>query len=363
MPEFVAGLDLNEAFFGEVLRPFLTTHFPQLRYAAARLGSGSDVLGYDTPMSTDHDWGVRMQLFLSPDDHAQWATAVDGTLAQHLPASFWGHPVHFSPPNEQGVQVAATPVDSLINHRVAVTTIPQFFHDYLRLDPAAALTAVDWLTMPQQLLLGVTAGRVFADPDGELAQIRAKLATYPRDVWLYLLACQWQRIGQEEHFVGRTGYVGDDIGSRLLAARLVHDIMLLCFLQEKRYAPYAKWFGTAFERLACAAEIRPLLRTILTAETWPAREAALCAAYGAVARRHNQLGLTPPQRTDCVAFFDRPFQVLFAGEIASALRAEIRDPAVQRIHTHIGSIDQYSHSTDLLSAPRLHRRTAVFYDN
>ena len=89
----------------------------------------------------------------------------------------------------------------------------------------------------QQHLLGVTAGAVYVDQLEELQRIRAKLRYYPHDVWLYLLAAQWARIGQEEHFVGRTGGIGDALGSRLLATRLVHDMMMLCFLQEKRYAP------------------------------------------------------------------------------------------------------------------------------
>ena len=85
-------------------------------------------------------------------------------------------------------------------------------------DPFGALTAVDWLLMPQQKLLEVTAGRVFHDGLGELEPVRAKLAYYPPDVWRYLLAAQWQRISQQEAFVGRAGEVGDDAGSALVAA-------------------------------------------------------------------------------------------------------------------------------------------------
>ena len=77
----------------------------------------------------------------------------------------------------------------------------------------------------RQHLLGVTRGALFSDGLGQLEPIRQKLAYFPHDVWLYLLVAQWARIGQEEHFMGRAGDVGDEIGSQLLAARLVHDII------------------------------------------------------------------------------------------------------------------------------------------
>ena len=67
-----------------------------------------------------------------------------------------------------------------------------------------------------------------------------------------MMASGWQRIGQEEHLTPHAGSVGDELGSALIGSRLVRDIMSLCFLMEKRYAPYAKWFGTAFLRLECA---------------------------------------------------------------------------------------------------------------
>ncbi|HEU0299458.1 MAG TPA: hypothetical protein VFR37_08395, partial [Longimicrobium sp.] len=64
MPEFIPGLELSRLFFVEAVRPLLDAAFPGLRYAAGLLGSGSDVLGFDTEMSRDHDWGPRVDLFL-----------------------------------------------------------------------------------------------------------------------------------------------------------------------------------------------------------------------------------------------------------------------------------------------------------
>ena len=70
--------------------------------------------------------------------------------------------------------------------------------------------------------------------------------------------------------------------------------MGLCFLMERQYAPYPKWFGTAFARLACAGELSPTLLKPLRAKTWQQREAALTAAYEHLAAMHNALQITEP---------------------------------------------------------------------
>jgi Domain of unknown function (DUF4037) len=72
----------------------------------------------------------------------------------------------------------------------------------------------------------------FHDPAGELETVRAALAWYPDDLWLWLLACQWRRLDQEEPFTGRTAEVGDEIGSRTIAARLGRDLVRLCLLLD-----------------------------------------------------------------------------------------------------------------------------------
>src|SRR5262249_16124183 len=145
-------------------------------------------------------------------------------------------------------------------------------------DPLAELRPIDWLVMSEQHLRMLTAGRVFHDEPGELSQARTALAYYPHDVWLYLLAAQWARIGQEEAFLGRTGEAGDEAGCRVIAGRLVRDVMRLAFLLERTYAPYSKWLGTAFARLACAQELGPHLDGTLAAADWRTREHHLAQA-------------------------------------------------------------------------------------
>lgn len=354
---FIPGLNLTEQFFQEVVQPILAHHFPGLPYAAARIGSGSEVLGFDTEMSTDHDWGPRFHLFLREDDHARWQTAVTDTLRHHLPPTFLGYSTHYTPApaqaGDEGTNLLQPHDGGPVNHRVEVVTVRQFCRDYLSYDPATPFTVADWLTMPQQLLLGMTAGRVFVDAVGELTAVRHQLAYYPHDLWLYLMATQWGRIGQEQPFVGRTGIVGDEIGSRLLAGRLVHDVMQLAFFQARRYAPYPKWFGSGFAKLPQAPILTPHLTAALSAANWHDREAALTAAFQQLAHHHNALGITEPVPTELTWFHERPFRILNEAPVMTALFNAITDPTLKAITHHVGSIDQFSHSSDLRSNPTL----------
>ncbi len=133
---------------------------------------------------------------------------------------------------------------------------------------------------------------MFRDDLGELTQLRKMLDWYPRDVWIWMMACQWQLIQEKEALVARTGEVGDDLGSRIIAGRLIHDVIRLCFLQERQYSPYLKWLGSAFRKLRVAEELRPLLAKVLAADGATQREDGLSATYEVIARNHNALQIT-----------------------------------------------------------------------
>lgn len=243
---------------------------------------------------------------------------------------------------------------------VEVASVDAFLVDHFGFDPRPEPSTVDWLVMPQQLLLGVTSGAVFHDPGGALAALRDTLRAWPDDVWHWLLACQWQRIAQEEPFVGRTAEAGDDLGSRLVTARLARDVVRLCFLLERRYAPYSKWLGSAFATLGAAAEIEPHLSEAVAATGVAAREAALVAALEAAARRHNALGIAPPVEPTARSFHARPYRVIGAERFVASALGAVRDEWLRSLPP-VGAIDQWGDSTDLLSHPSALRRARAFY--
>jgi hypothetical protein len=352
VPTFVPGLQLARAFYTELVRPAL-----DVPHAAALIGPGSEILGFDTERSTDHHWGPRVLLFLRPDDKER-RDAIFDQLANALPPTFGGWSTNFGPAGEDGARLLAEIDDGPVAHRVEIHEAGEWFRHVLGFDPAAGVPLSDWLATPSQLLLSVTAGEVFADDLDVLRPRRRALDWYPRDVWAYLVGCQWQRFAQEEAFVGRTGEVGDDLGSRLVAARLVRDLMRLCFLLERRYAPYTKWLGTAFARLAGAGELAPFFARALTARNWPLREAAIGKAASIVARMHNEAGITDPVDTTRREYYERPFLVLRAERFADACFAAISEPAVAGLAHGVGAVDQWIDSTNVLSAPRRARRAS-----
>lgn len=362
MPDFVPGLELSESFYFAEVKPILVAKFPALHYSAALIGPGSEVLGYDTAQSTDHHWGPRLLLFLSEADYGSHKASISDALSAKLPYTFRGFSTNFGEPDEIGVRLLRPISSGLVSHRVDIYTVRSFFKAHLGFDLHEELTAADWLTFSEHQLLCATGGKVFHDGLGELTRVREMLRYYPRDIWLYLLASQWERVSQEEAFVGRCGDVGDDLGSRLVAARLARHLMRLCFLMERTYAPYAKWFGTAFSRLKCAPVLSPLLEGVMSAQSWQEREEHLSQAYRAVAGMHNALGITEQLAMEVSQYHTRPYMVIHGGRFVEAIRRQIESEEVRKLDPAIGSVNQFIESSDALENPTLGHKLKVLYE-
>jgi hypothetical protein len=343
--DFIKGLELNELFYNEVVASILKSYFPDLRYSAALIGWGSDVLGYDDAQSADHNWGVRFQLFLSEQDSEKYRKPINDALDEQLPSEFRGHPIAFQiavNEDQRGVAVSD-------KHNIDVETVTEFFNRYLGCNPFGEIRAADWLTFSEHKLLAVTSGKVFCDGLEELEPIRQKFSYYPKDVWLYMLTAQWIKIFEAQAFIGRCGYVGDELGSTVIAARQVKNLMRLCFLIERKYAPYSKWFGTAFLQLDCAQELSPIFTQALQATEWKERQEFLAKAYETVARMHNALKITIPLKEKAAEYAGRKYLVVGDERFAEELRKALTSEEVKNIRHSLGSINQFIDSDDQLN--------------
>ncbi|MDQ1579115.1 MAG: hypothetical protein QOE21_1802 [Microbacteriaceae bacterium] len=335
------GVALSRAFFHEVVGPTLAERFPDLPYSAGRLGAGSDVLGLDDAVSRDHDWGLRLSLFVPDAAVAE----VDLELERLLPVSFRGMPLRFAFTGQMAQR-----------HHVEVTSVSDFLNSHLGFDPRAGASARDWLSVSGQAALEVVAGPLFADTSDELASARRALEWYPDDVWRYVLACDWIRIEQELPLMGRAADVGDDAGSRIIAARLVHTVMHLAFMLERRWPPYAKWFGTLFHTLTCAAEVGKSVDSALRANDSAGRQLGIAAALDSLLQRQSALKLTATTRAT-VPFWDRPY-LQPDPDIVAHLLDGIADQGIRGLPRGRGSIDQRTDNVDVLVDVEA-RRSAV----
>jgi hypothetical protein len=185
------------------------------------------------------------------------------------------------------------------------------------------------------------------------------------------LAAGWLRVEQEQAFVGRAGGSGDDLGSRVVAARLARELVRLTFLIERRWAPYSKWLGRAFGDLPLATSLRGHLTTAMATNDWREREAALCEAAAILGTATNDLGLSEPVEPAPRRFHTRDIRISGAAEFTTALTEAITDVEIRTILTRLGyrrgtklgllpgAVDQAVDSTDVLSHPDRCRATAT----
>src|SRR5690242_4234806 len=153
MPEFMRGCELSRRFYLELIRLLLAERLPHVRHAAAFFGYGSDVLGFETPMSMDHGWCARVSIFLTDEDHATHAGALDAMFHERIPEQFAGHPTTATSDAGSWFGVKVETVRRLLRHEL----LGFEFQD------GKPIAAQQWLTFSEQQLLHVTSGEVFRD--------------------------------------------------------------------------------------------------------------------------------------------------------------------------------------------------------
>ncbi|MBN1873695.1 MAG: DUF4037 domain-containing protein [Anaerolineae bacterium] len=356
------SLDLNRAYYHNCVAGVLRAHCPEIadRHAAALIGWGSEVLGNDDDYSKKYGWGPRVVLFLSSSDHARWARTVQAVLHQYVPPSFLDYPTRFTGPT-QGPPQPTLDTGGVL--QIPITTCARFVDLYLGVSGTGALTARDWLLIPEAGLLRLTAGEVFYDGVGDLTRLRETFAYFPDAVWRYKLTYQWTMLSWDIDLIGLCAQRGDTLSARLALSWSVQTIMGLVFLLNRVYKPgYLKWVHRQFYKLPqLAGEIGPVLEEMLTTVDGGQVMSLLYPVLDSLIDfQCQQAGLS------CVAYqqpdkLDRGFFAYDLQPVIDALRNSIQGELMS-LSFKTGALDQWIVDQDLLMGTAQLKTLQGIYD-
>ena len=254
----------SRAFFGEVVRPILETHFAEITAVTAfgLFGYGSEALGLDDEYSRDHHWGVRIDALLPGWVTADQQQEIMATVAANLPESYRGHSLYAA---------------HLAGAGLALDSLPGFLRRTIGLERGPE-TAVEWLRIPEEDITHVVNGEVWLDGSGEFTAVRHTLnGYYPEPVRLRRIA-HWCRYfsGMGSYALKRALLRDNVYYATITFSRAVKWAVQLAFMLERTYYPYDKWIMTRFAQLPrLAAPLKPLVDEAVSLSTSWERKLAL----------------------------------------------------------------------------------------
>ena len=329
------GLAINKRFYFQVVKPLIEKKYVGLKYACGLLGPGSDVLGLDDLTSRDHNWGLRLLIFIQDADISK-KTEIIEFLSGNLPKTFENIDVNWSEPAEDGSRTPV-PAKGKINHNITIYTINEYIKNHFGIDTVETLPDEAYLSISEQKLLEFVSGEIFYDSFGMITSLRKKLSYFPFSIKIINLIGEWKAIESEIAFIGRTRMLYDEVGSQIIACRLINRMMRIGFILENKYIPYAKWIGSKFYYLQIARELLPIFQQIISTSNWEERENGLIECYIILAQEMKKLGLISSQISE-MFYYSRPQKIINIHDIIKDLSTKI-DASLIKKYTW-GSINQ-----------------------
>lgn len=241
------GLELSQKYYDTYGRPMIATQFRAVaaQTAAGLVGYGSECLGFDDEISTDHDYGPSFCIWLPREVYIKYGKEMQAAY-DALPKDFMGCAARVE--EEQG------------KGRVGVLCLEDFYQEILGRD-SVPKTPEEWFSVSEAALATATNGAVFEDPSGTFTGIReGLLAYYPREVWLKKLAESLARAAQAGQYnYARAMKRGERIAAELALAEFVKEAMQIVYLLNRKYAPFYKWMHRGMKELAVGGEIGDML--------------------------------------------------------------------------------------------------------
>ena len=238
------GIELSkeyfEAFGKEVLETEFSAALPLL--AVGLVGGGSECLGFDDEVSTDHDFEPGFCIFL-PDEET-----VDRRTAFLLERAYAKLPKEF-----MGVQ--RSPLNPVGGNRHGVIRMEDFFLEKVG-SRDGRLSLGQWFSVPEQGLLEATSGAVFFDNLGKFSEIRKRLGYFPEDIRLKKLSGHLLLMAQSGQYnYNRCILRGNTAAAQMAVFEFTKSALHTIYLLNRTYMPYYKWSFRGLEGLPILGDL------------------------------------------------------------------------------------------------------------
>ena len=238
------GIELSkeyfEAFGKEVLETEFSAALPLL--AVGLVGGGSECLGFDDEVSTDHDFEPGFCIFL-PDEET-----VDRRTAFLLERAYAKLPKEF-----MGFQ--RSPLNPVGGNRHGVIRMEDFFLEKVG-SRDGRLSLGQWFSVPEQGLLEATSGAVFFDNLGKFSEIRKRLGYFPEDIRLKKLSGHLLLMAQSGQYnYNRCILRGNTAAAQMAVFEFTKSALHTIYLLNRTYMPYYKWSFRGLEGLPILGDL------------------------------------------------------------------------------------------------------------
>lgn len=211
------------------------------RIAAGLAGEGSECFGYDDEISSDHDFGISVCLWLADEDYESIGTELDAACRSLIQETGGIH---------EGTR---------LEYRRGVQRISDFYRKLLGFDfdmDTPHMTDGQWFFAEDWRLAAATNGEVFRDELGYFTAVREMLAGhYPDRVFRMKLANSLHGYaGAWQANYPRCMARNDIVAANACINIGIEEAIRIVFLLKKRYMPYYKWAYRALRELADSAD-------------------------------------------------------------------------------------------------------------
>lgn len=242
------GLELSRLYW-QAFGASLLADVPQevsWRLAFGLVGEGSECLGFDDERSRDHDFGPGFCVWVPDDLAPAWQPLLQRRY-DALPHEYMGF--------------CRRPTE-MAGKRVGVFSFSEFVRKFTGIKRAPH-SSLEWLQIPEQGLVCLCSGEIFADGSGEFSALRQSFAFYyPESVVKKKLAANLAVCAQAGQYnldrcLGREELVAAE-GAR---AEFLRSAMACLHLLHKQYMPFYKW---SYRSLEERCKIEPKLLDVIS---------------------------------------------------------------------------------------------------